>query len=76
MEKFTVDNNYLPLIKTLTVNKIFIVLCTLGSTFFCSVYNKAKHPRSFFSSEYQLEKLAIQVSKTCELSGSTDKRKR
>ena len=48
----------------LLFRNFFIVLCTLGSTLFCRVYNKAKHPRSFFSSRYQLEKLALQVFKT------------
>ena len=61
---------------TLLFRNFFIVLRTSGLAFFRRVCNKVKHPHSFFIFRYQLEKLALQVFKTCGHSGSTDKRER
>ena len=55
----------------------FLLSCALQVRLcFAEYARKAKHPRSFFSFRFQLEKRTLQVFKTCVQSGSTDKRER
>lgn len=54
----------------LLFKNFFIVLHTSGPALFCRVYNKDKHPHSFFSSKYYFENPSLQIFKTCRISGS------